>query len=416
MRLSVVIPCHDEAESLPLFFDAIGRALTEVASAHPDMGFELMFVDDGSTDATLTELRAFAEGRRAGADEAGAGDTGADGTDPAVAGDAREAAGGGGSAGVAGCAVRWIELSRNFGKEAALYAGLRNASGDLVAVMDADLQDPPSLLPRMVDMLLDAGAELDCVATRRTSRTGEQWVRSLFAHVFYRLFNAATDIELVDGARDFRLMRRPMVDAILACSERTRFSKGLFSWVGFRTAWLSYDNRERAAGHSSWSLRKLVRYALDGIDAFTSAPLRLASWAGVVLDVVSLVVLVAFLVRLAAGLAVGGVAWLALLVTFLSGLQLTCLGIMGRYLASAYAESRRRPVYLVRSSNLGEAGCRRTGEVSGAAPVAVAPAGDASAAAAPAPDNASGVDAPVEGAPTVAAFSDTARSRAAGGR
>lgn len=307
MLLSLVIPCYNEQAVLPLLYGEVVRVL-----AGMECECEMLFVNDGSRDGTLSVLKELA------------------------AKDAR---------------VRYLSFSRNFGKEAAMYAGLCNAHGDYIAVMDADLQDPPSLLPEMV-RLLDGG-EYDSVATRRISRKGEPPIRSWFARLFYKLINKISDAEIVDGARDFRLMRREMVDAIVAMGEYNRFSKGIFGWVGFRTYWLPYENVERAAGESKWSFFKLMRYALDGIINFSQTPLNISSWFGMSMTALSFVMLVVIVLRrLIFGDPVAGWASTACIIIFIGGIQLFCLGIMGKYIAKTYMETKKRPHYIVSESNL----------------------------------------------------------------
>ena len=306
MKITLIVPCYNEEASLPAFYREVSSVL-----AGMDCETEMLFVDDGSTDGTLAALR------RLAAD------------DPRVA---------------------YLSLSRNFGKEAAMYAGFCNAHGDYVAVMDADLQDPPSLLPRML-ALLESG-EWDSVATRRETRAGEPPIRSWFAKQFYRLIARISDTNIVDGARDFRLMKREMVDAIVSMSEYNRFSKGIFGWVGFRTYWLPYENVERAAGETKWSFWKLFRYAIDGIINFSQAPLSLASGFGVVMTILSFVMLVFIVLRrLIAGDPVAGWASTICVIIFIGGIQLFCLGIMGQYIAKTYMESKRRPHYIISEAN-----------------------------------------------------------------
>lgn len=273
--------------------------------------YEILFVNDGSKDDTLKLIRDFArEDRR----------------------------------------VKYISFSRNFGKEAAMYAGFCNADGDYAAVMDADMQDPPALLPEMI-RILETG-EYDSVATRRVNRNGEPPVRSWFAGRFYRLINKISDTDIVDGARDFRLMKREMVDAIVAMGERNRFSKGIFGWVGFRTYWLAYQNNERAAGQTKWSFWKLFKYAIDGIINFSEAPLQLASWFGLLMTGISFFFLIFLVVRkLCFGDPVNGWASLMCVIIFIGGLMLFCMGILGQYIAKIYGESKSRPHYIIAETN-----------------------------------------------------------------
>ena len=305
--VSLIIPCYNEEESL----DYLYAALAEVSAGLPQYRFQFLFVNDGSRDGTLDKLKALAQA------------------------DAR---------------VMYYSFSRNFGKEAAMYAGFCNAAGDYIAVMDADLQDPPSLLPQMLADL--ESGDYDSVATRRVSRAGEPPVRSFFARMFYRLIHRISDADMMDGARDFRLMRREMVDAILAMGEYNRFSKGIFGWVGFRTKWLPYENVERVAGTTKWSFWKLVKYSIDGIINFSQVPLSLAAWGGVGLTMVSFLMIVLVIVRkLLFGDPVDGWASLVCIITFIGGVQLFCMGIMGQYLAKTYLEVKGRPHFIVSQTN-----------------------------------------------------------------
>ena len=302
MLLSVVVPCYNEEKSVPLFY----TAAVEVLKTLP-LSYELIFVNDGSRDGTLQQMLKLYEAHR---------DT-----------------------------VRVIDFSRNFGKEAGLLAGLRASKGDLVTVMDVDLQDPPSLLPKMLETMEKNGD--DIVGTRRVDRKGEPPVRSWFARKFYKLINRYTEVEIVDGARDFRLMKRPVVDAILSLKERNRFSKGLFVWVGFKSEYLEYENVERAAGESKWSFWKLFRYALDGIIEYTDAPLRAAAWVGGVLSAVMGIELIVLLILSIVGSVSSSVVLISV-VLFLGGIILLAAGIIGEYLAKTYDEVRQRPPYIVK--------------------------------------------------------------------
>ena len=306
--ISVVVPCHNEQEVLPLFYTETVRQLSAIDGAD----FELIFVDDGSKDDTLLVMRALA------------------------AEDAR---------------VRYLSLSRNFGKESAMLAGFEAAKGDYIAVMDADLQDPPALLRQMYTTLKDPEQDYDCVGSRRVTRKGEPPIRSFFATLFYKIINRLSETEIVDGARDFRLMNRRMLDAVLALPERNRFSKGLFSWVGFKTKWLEYENIERAAGTTKWSFWKLLLYSLEGIVAFSTAPLAIASLLGLLFCVISFVMILVIIVKtLVWGDPVAGWPSTICVVLMLSGIQLFTVGIVGQYLAKAYTEVKARPVYLVRET------------------------------------------------------------------
>ena len=308
-KLSIIVPCYNEEAALPPFYEAV----TAVASALPEVEMEYLFVDDGSRDRTLPILRELA-GRDA--------------------------------------QVRYLSFSRNFGKEAAMYAGLQAAKGDLVAIMDADLQDPPALLPEMLSLI--RSGEYDCVAVRRVNRKGEPPIRSFFARAFYRLIHKLSRTEIVDGARDYRLMTRQMVDSILQLTEVNRFSKGIFSWVGYRTHWLEMENVERTDGRSKWSFFKLWIYAMDGIIAFSTAPLAIASVLGLLFCVISFVAIVFVIVR---QLIWGGSAFdwpsLVCILLFVTGIQLFCIGILGQYLSKTYLEVKRRPIYIIRETGGG---------------------------------------------------------------
>ena len=315
--ISVVVPCYNEEESLPLFLPALADVARGMQADHC-VDFEVILVDDGSNDGTLALMKRISTE--------------------------------GASSTYAPLHVRWISFSRNFGKEAGILAGLEHARGDYVALMDADMQDPPSLLPQMYDILLKEN--YDNVATRRVNRDGEPPIRSFFARMFYKLINHISKADIVDGARDFRLMKRPMVDAILSMREYNRFSKGIFGWVGFRTKWLPYVNVERVAGETKWSFFSLLLYSIDGIVAFSTVPLSIASVMGILLCFAALVGVIFIVVKtLAFGDPVEGWPSLACLVTLLGGIQLLCLGIMGQYLAKTYLETKHRPLYIVRESS-----------------------------------------------------------------
>ena len=302
-KLSIVIPCYNEQEAVPLFYEAF---LKETKSLN--VAFELIFVDDGSRDKTLEAFKALSQ-----RDER----------------------------------VHYLSFSRNFGKESAMYAGMEAATGDYVAIMDVDLQDPPALLADMLHGIEDEG--YDCVASRRVTRKGEPPIRSFFARAFYRLINKISKTEIVDGARDFRLMTRQMVDAILSLHEVGRFSKGLFSWVGFKTKWLEYENVERVAGETKWSFWKLLLYSIDGIIAFSTAPLAIASVAGVLFCVLAFVMLLFFFFKtIFFGDPVAGFPATICIILLLGGIQLFCIGILGQYLSKTYLETKKRPIYIVR--------------------------------------------------------------------
>ncbi len=303
--LSLVVPCYNEEEALPILYEE----LTALAfSLEGRYRLEFVFVDDGSSDGTLDTLAAL------------------------LAQDSR---------------VRYLSFSRNFGKEAALLAGLRASRGDYVGVLDADLQDPPSLIPEMLDAV--ASGQWDCAATKRSTRKGEPFVRSLFAHAFYRLMNRISDAHIVDGARDFRIMNRVMTDAVLSMPEYNRFSKGLFSWVGFRTRWFEYDNVPRSAGTTKWSFFKLVAYSFEGISAFSTFPLAIASAFGMLFCLAAFVMIAVVIVKtLIWGDPVAGYPSMMSVILFMGGIQLFTIGILGQYLAKTYLESKKRPPYVVR--------------------------------------------------------------------
>ena len=310
--ISAIVPCYNEAEAVPLFYAEICR----VAQAANRFALEMIFVDDGSKDDTLNVLRGLA------------------------AQDDR---------------VRYVSFSRNFGKESAMLAGLRAAKGDYAAILDADLQDPPSLLPEMFDFLEANADEYDIVATRRETRTGEPPVRSFFARMFYKLINRISDTEIVDGARDFRLMRRRVVDSVLELTETNRFSKGIFSWVGFKTHWISYENQPRVAGQTKWSFWKLLLYSVDGIVAFSTKPLAIASICGIAFCAIAFLMLLFVLIRaLIWGDPVAGWPSLVCVILLLGGIQLFCIGILGQYMAKTYLETKRRPAYIVRETEAGD--------------------------------------------------------------
>ena len=309
-EITVLIPCYNEEETLPILYPEICKVAGRMKAAY-GVDFSFIFVDDGSKDGTLGVLKELA------------------------AGDER---------------VRYLSFSRNFGKEAAIFAGLQHATGDYVAMMDADLQDPPQMLEEMYRGIAEEG--YDCVGTRRVTRKGEPKVRSFFARLFYKLINRVSDTEIVDGARDFRLMTRQMVDAILSMSEYNRFSKGIFSWVGFSTKWLEYENVERVAGETKWSFWKLLLYSIDGITAFSTAPLAIASLMGVLFCFLAAILIVVVIVKtLVWGDPVAGYPSMMCFIFLIGGIQLLCLGILGQYLSKTYLEPKRRPVYILKEDN-----------------------------------------------------------------
>ncbi|ALF27804.1 glucosyl transferase family 2 [Streptococcus intermedius] len=307
MTISIIIPCFNEEESLPLFYAEMEKIKRQIKE-----GFEYIFVNDGSKDRTLQVLRDLNQTDRN---------------------------------------VHYLSFSRNFGKEAALYAGLQHATGDYVTVMDADLQDPPALLIQMKNML-DENAELDCVGTRRTTREGEPLIRSFFAKMFYKLINKISQVEMVDGARDFRLMRRQMVDAVLEVSEYNRFSKGIFAWVGFKTEYLEYKNVERVAGQTSWNFWQLFNYSLEGIINFSDAPLTIAFVGGVVACLLAFFLIIIVIIRtLIFGDPTSGWPSMISIILFLGGFQLLTIGILGKYIGKIFMETKKRPVYIIKEKS-----------------------------------------------------------------
>lgn len=305
-KISLIIPCYNEEDTLPIFYQEVTNVFAQL-----NYDYEMIFVNDGSQDNTLAHIRELAD---------------------------------------KDSHIIYLSFSRNFGKEAAMYAGFCHARGDYTAVIDADLQDPPSLLPQMIE-ILETG-DYDSVATRRVSRDGEPPIRSWFARQFYKIINKISDADIVDGARDFRLMKREMVESIVAMDEYNRFSKGIFGWIGFRTYWLPYKNVERVAGETKWSTWKLLRYAVDGIINFSQAPLSIASWFGMLMTVCSFLLLIFIVVRrLIFGDPVAGWASTICIIVFIGGLQMFCLGIMGQYIAKTYMETKHRPHYIIAETN-----------------------------------------------------------------
>lgn len=303
MKLSLVVPAYNEEEALPIFYDEVMKVEKKLS----DVELEFLFVDDGSRDKTLEVLRELNNK------------------------DNR---------------VHYVSFSRNFGKEAAIYAGLENATGDYVAILDADLQDPPALLPEMLRVVTEE--DYECVGTRRVDRKGEPPIRSWFARQFYKIMNKISSADIVDGARDFQLMSRKVVNAILSMGEYNRFSKGIFGWVGFKRMWLEYENIERAAGETKWSFWGLFIYALDGILAFSTAPLVISSIMGLLFCILAFVFIVVIIVRtLVFGDPTAGWPSMICILLFVSGVQLLCIGILGQYMAKTYLETKRRPLYLV---------------------------------------------------------------------
>lgn len=299
---SVVVPCYNEEKTIPAYYEAMASVVSGIDS----LDFEFWFIDDGSADGTLREIKKLRQ------------------TDKRV---------------------HFVSFSRNFGKEAGLFAGLSHAKGDYVVTMDVDMQDPPSLLPAMYEAVVKEG--YDCCATKRVDRKGEPPIRSFFARSFYRLIHKISRTDIVDGARDYRFMRRSMVDSIISMTEYNRFSKGIFSWVGFNTKWLSYENVERIAGETKWSFWKLFLYSIEGIVAFSTVPLSIASVMGIIFCMIAFIGVIFIFVRaLIFGDPVAGWPSLVCIVTLLGGIQLLCMGIMGMYLSKTYLETKRRPIYI----------------------------------------------------------------------
>lgn len=305
-KISLVIPCYNEEQALPFLYEELGK----VARNMNNQTFEFIFINDGSRDKTLSVIKSFREN------------------------DER---------------VRYVSFSRNFGKEAAILAGLKESTGDYVAMIDADLQDPPMLLEEMYSTIKNE--EFDCVATRRDDRKGEPAIRSFFAKKFYKLINQISDTKLVDGARDFRLMTRQMVDAIIDMPEYNRFSKGIFQWVGFNTKWISYENVERVAGETKWSFWGLFFYSLEGIIAFSTRPLAIASFFGILFCFISIIMICFIIAKTMIWRdPVAGYPSTICIIFFIGGIQLFCLGILGQYLSKTYLEAKRRPIYVVKET------------------------------------------------------------------
>lgn len=309
MLLSLVVPCYNEEAAIPIFYE---EALKSVEGIIGEIDIEFCFVDDGSSDNSLAEIKKLRERDRR---------------------------------------VHYVSFSRNFGKEAALFAGLEKAKGDFVATMDVDLQDPPYLLPEMYHTIMAEDSDYDCVATRRVTRKGEPAIRSFFARLFYKLINRMSSTEIVDGARDYRFMKRKMVDAILSDREYNRFTKGIYSWVGFKTKWIEFENVERSAGETKWSFWKLFLYSIEGILAYSTTPLSISSILGIVFCIVGFIAMIFIFIRaMLFGDPVAGWPSLVCIIVFLGGIQLLCLGIIGLYISKIYLETKKRPIYIVRDS------------------------------------------------------------------
>lgn len=306
-KISVIVSCYNEEEALPLFYKEINKVSLKMKY----LDFEFIFVDDGSKDKTLEIVKNLRKNDKR---------------------------------------VRYVSFSRNFGKEAAMYAGLEASRGDYVTLMDADLQDPPYMLEEMYNIILND--DYDCVGTRRVTRKGEPPIRSFFARMFYRIINKISDIEMVDGARDYRLMTRQMVNSIISLKEYNRYSKGLFSFVGYKTKWLEYENIERVAGETKWSFWKLFIYAIDGICAFSTKPLVISAAIGFMFCFISFIMIIFIIIRtLLYGDPVSGWPSMVCIIFMVSGIQLFCMGIMGEYLSKTYLETKKRPIYIVKESS-----------------------------------------------------------------
>lgn len=309
-KISIIVPCYNEELAIPFFYEEI----TKIAKSLEKYNFEFIFVNDGSKDKTINIVKDYAKNDKR---------------------------------------VKYIHFSRNFGKEAAMLAGLELSSGDYVAIMDADLQDPPSLLPQMLEILEDPNSDYDTVGTRRVTRKGEPPIRSFFARMFYKIINKMSKVEMVDGARDYRLMKRKVVDSILELKEYNRYSKGLFEFVGYNTKWLEFENVKRVAGETKWSFWKLFLYAIEGIIAFTTAPLAIASIAGLLFCLISFIMILVIIIKtLTIGDPTTGWPSLVCIIFFVSGVQLFCLGIIGEYLSKTYLETKKRPIYIIKETNL----------------------------------------------------------------
>ncbi|MDR0944032.1 MAG: glycosyltransferase [Ruminococcus sp.] len=310
--ISIVVPCYNEEAVLPFFRDEILKITDGMIEKSPELSFEFLFINDGSADKTLSVLREYGE-----ADER----------------------------------FKYVSFSRNFGKESAIYAGLSNAKGDYVVLMDADLQHPPEIIPEMYKAVVED--DFDCAATRRVSRSGDSKVLSFFSNSFYKINNAISPTSVMSGAQDFRFMKRRMVDAILSMSEYSRFSKGIFAWVGFDTRYIEVKNTPRKAGKTSWNFGKLLSYSIDGFTGFSTAPLRLASFLGILSCIAAVVATVIILIRfIITGETSGGYYTLLCTILLLGGFQLLSIGILGEYLSKTYLETKHRPIYIVKEQKL----------------------------------------------------------------
>ena len=312
-KISIIVPCFNEEETVPYFYREIDKISKKIKYE-----FELIFINDGSIDKTSDIIKKYAKKDKR---------------------------------------IKYISFSRNFGKEAAMYAGLEVSTGDYVAIMDSDLQDPPTLIPEMVKILEDKKTDYDCVGLRRINRKGEPKIRSFFAKQFYKIINKLSKVEMVDGARDFRLMTRQMVNSILELKEYNRYSKGLFSFVGYNTKWLEYENTKRIAGKSKWSFWRLFKYAIEGIIAFSTTPLVISAFIGIIFCLIAFILIVVIIVKtLIFGDQTSGWPSLVCIIFFVSGIQLFCVGIIGEYLAKAYLETKHRPIYIIKETNITKSG------------------------------------------------------------
>lgn len=303
--LSIVVPCFNEEEMVPIFLKEIQKVLA-------DYDFEIIYINDGSSDNTLKKIKELAN------------------INPNI---------------------KYISFSRNFGKESAIYAGLKSASGDLICIMDADLQHPPNLLPKMIEIV--SNEDYDIVAARRVSRKGEPRIKSFLSHLFYKLFNGISEMNLVEGATDYRLMTRPVVDSILELSEYNRFSKGLFQWVGFNTKWIAYENVERVAGKTTWSLWGLFKYSIEGIVAFTTTPLYISTLLGTIISIVAFIYMIFIIIKyLLYSDPVQGFATIMCAILLLGGIQLLSIGVLGKYLEKTYVETKNRPIFIIKETNI----------------------------------------------------------------
>lgn len=305
--LSIVVPCFNEEETVEIFLKEIQKTLN-------DYDYEIIYVNDGSSDDTLNKIKELADSNSN---------------------------------------VKYISFSRNFGKESAIYAGLKNASGDLICLMDVDLQHPPSLLPEMIDTITNE--DYDVVAARRVSREGEPKIKSFFSHKFYKVFNRITKMDLVEGATDYRVMTRQVTDSVLQLQEYNRFSKGLFDWVGFNTKWIPYENIERAAGQTTWSFWGLIEYSIEGLVAFTTLPLSISILLGTVFSIVAFLYMIIIIIRyLLYSDPVQGFATIMCSILLLGGIQLLCIGVLSKYLEKTYVETKNRPIFIIKESNIGD--------------------------------------------------------------